>query len=147
RGSLFLSRFWEQLQAALGTNLVCSSAYHPQTSGQVERVNQILEDMLRACALIYSTKWDDYLPLAEFSYNNSYQKSLKWLLSRLFMEDDAEPHLTGERVTFGLDLVTQAEKQVKFIHENLKRAQSRQKSYSDRRRRPLVFEEGDHVYL
>ncbi|WVZ97637.1 hypothetical protein U9M48_043154, partial [Paspalum notatum var. saurae] len=123
RGSLFVSRFWEQLQAALGTNLVRSSAYHPQTSGQVERVNQILEDMLRAYALTYSTKWEDCLPLAEFAYNN------------------------GETVTFGPDLVTQAEKQVKFIHENLKRAQSRQKSYSDRRRRPLVFEKGDHVYL
>ncbi|WVZ51850.1 hypothetical protein U9M48_002953 [Paspalum notatum var. saurae] len=76
RGSLFLSRFWEQLQTALGTNLIHSSAYHPQTSGQVERVNQILEDMLRACALTYSTKWDECLPLAEFAYNNSYQKSL-----------------------------------------------------------------------
>ncbi|WVZ56554.1 hypothetical protein U9M48_007063, partial [Paspalum notatum var. saurae] len=53
----------------------------------------------------------------------------------------------GERVTFGPDLVTQAEEQVRFIRENLKRAESRQKSYSDRRRRPLVFKEGDHVYL
>ncbi|WVZ93724.1 hypothetical protein U9M48_039681 [Paspalum notatum var. saurae] len=44
-------------------------------------------------------------------------------------------------------MVTQAEKQVKFIHQNLKRAQCRQKSYSDKRRRPLVFEKGDHVYL
>ncbi|WVZ94733.1 hypothetical protein U9M48_040597 [Paspalum notatum var. saurae] len=54
---------------------------------------------------------------------------------------------TGERVTFGPDLVTQAEEQVRFIRENLKRARSRRKSYSDRRRRPLVFKEGDHVYL
>ncbi|WVZ52108.1 hypothetical protein U9M48_003198 [Paspalum notatum var. saurae] len=53
----------------------------------------------------------------------------------------------GERVTFGPDLVTQAEEQVKFIHDNLKRAQSRQKSYSDKRRRPLVFEKDNHVYL
>ncbi|WVZ93571.1 hypothetical protein U9M48_039540 [Paspalum notatum var. saurae] len=53
----------------------------------------------------------------------------------------------GELVTFGSDLVTQAEEQVKLIHSNLKRAQSRQKSYSDKRRRPLVFEAGDHVYL
>ncbi|WVZ93805.1 hypothetical protein U9M48_039760 [Paspalum notatum var. saurae] len=77
RGSLFVSRFWEQLQAALGTNLVRSSAYHPQTSGQVERVNQILEDMLRTCTLTYSTKWDECLLLAKFAYNNSYQKSLE----------------------------------------------------------------------
>jgi hypothetical protein len=55
-----------------GTKLIHSSAYHPQTSGQTERVNQILEDMLRACVLEFPHKWDDYLPLAEFSYNNSY---------------------------------------------------------------------------
>ncbi|WVZ93642.1 hypothetical protein U9M48_039607 [Paspalum notatum var. saurae] len=125
---------------ALGTNLIRSSAYHPQTSGQVERVNQILEDMLRACALTYSTKWDKCLPLAEFAYNNNYQKSLEMAPFEALYE-------LGERVTFGPDLVTQAEEQVRFIHSNLKRAQSRQKSYSDKRRRPLTFEEGDHVYL
>ncbi|WVZ81202.1 hypothetical protein U9M48_028612 [Paspalum notatum var. saurae] len=138
RGSLFVSRFWEQLQTPLGANLIRSSAYHPQTSSQVERVNQILEDMLRACALTYSTKWDECLPLAKFAYNNSYQKSLEMAPFEA---------LYGERVTFGPDLVTQAEEQVKFIHNNLKRAQSRQKTYSDKRRRPLVFEESDQVYL
>ncbi|WVZ52164.1 hypothetical protein U9M48_003249 [Paspalum notatum var. saurae] len=120
-------------------------------SGQVERVNQILEDMLRACALTYSTKWDDCLPLAEFAYNNSYQRSLEMDPFEALYGRRCETPLNwfepGERVTFGPDLVTQAEKQVKFIHENLKRAQSRQKSYFNRRRRPLVFEKGDHVYV
>ncbi|WVZ49842.1 hypothetical protein U9M48_001168, partial [Paspalum notatum var. saurae] len=150
-GSLFVSRFWEQLQTALGTKLIRSSAYHPQTSGQVERVNQILEDMLRACALTYSTKWDECLPLAEFAYNNSYQKSLEMAPFEALYGRRCRTPLNwsepGERVTFGPDLVTQAEEQVKFIHDNLKRAQSRQKSYSDKRRRPLVFEKDDHVYL
>ncbi|WVZ84436.1 hypothetical protein U9M48_031469 [Paspalum notatum var. saurae] len=151
RGSLFVSHFWEQLQIALGTNLIHSSAYHPQTSGQVERVNQILEDMLRACALTYSTKWDECLPLAEFAYNNSYQKRLEMAPFETLYGRRCRTPLNwsepGERVTFGPDLVTQAEEQVKFIHSNLKRAQSRQKSYSDKRRRPLAFEKGDHVYL
>ncbi|WVZ87915.1 LOW QUALITY PROTEIN: hypothetical protein U9M48_034490, partial [Paspalum notatum var. saurae] len=151
RGLVFVSRFWEQLQTALGTKLIHSSAYHPQTSGQVERVNQILEDMLRACVLTYSTKWDECLPLAEFAYNNSYQKSLEMAPFEALYGRRCRTPLNwsepGERVTFGPDLVTQAEEQVKFIQENLKRAQSRQKSYSDRRRRPLVFEAGDHVYL
>ncbi|WVZ93728.1 hypothetical protein U9M48_039685 [Paspalum notatum var. saurae] len=151
RGSLFVSRFWEQLQLALGTKLTRSSAYHPQTSGQVERVNQVLEDMLRACALTYSTKWDECLPLAEFSYNNSYQKSLEMAPFEALYGKRCRTPLNwsepGEHVTFGLDLVTQAEAQVKMIHSNLKRAQSRQKSNSDKSRRPLVFEEGDHVYL
>ncbi|WVZ70323.1 hypothetical protein U9M48_018998 [Paspalum notatum var. saurae] len=151
RGSVFVSRFWEQLQNALGTKLIHSSAYHPQTSGQVERVNQIVEDMLRACALTYSTKWDECLPLAEFAYNNSYQKSLNMAPFEALYGRRCRTPLNwsepGERVTFGPDLVTQAEEQVKFIQSNLKSAQSRQKSYSDRRRRPLVFEKSDHVYL
>ncbi|WVZ93223.1 hypothetical protein U9M48_039221 [Paspalum notatum var. saurae] len=129
RGSVFVSRFWEQLQKSLGTKLIHSSAYHPQTSGQVERVNQILEDMLRAC-----------LPkeLGDGSFRGSVWEEVRTPPNRSNL---------GERVTFGPDLVTQAEEQVRCIQENLKRAQSRQKSYSDRRRRPLVFKEGDHVYL
>jgi hypothetical protein len=72
RGALFVARFWEQLQESLGTRAIRSSSYHPQTDGQTERVNQILEDMLRACVLHYGKNWDKCLSLAEFSYNNSY---------------------------------------------------------------------------
>ena len=71
RGSHFVACFWEQLQASLGTNLIRSSAYHSQTDGQTERVNQILEDMLRACVIQYDKNWDKCLTLVEFSYNNS----------------------------------------------------------------------------
>jgi hypothetical protein len=77
RGTQFTSRFWEKLYEAMNTRLNFSSAYHPQTDGQTERINQILEDMLRAYALKDSKSWDKCLPYAEFSYNNSYQKSLK----------------------------------------------------------------------
>ncbi|MVG17081.1 transposase, partial [Aeromonas jandaei] len=72
RGPQFIARFWEQLHKELGTKLVRSSAYHPQTAGQTERVNQILEDILRACVLSSGESWEKWLPLAEFSYNNSY---------------------------------------------------------------------------
>jgi hypothetical protein len=58
-------------------HLIHNSAYHPQSDGQTERVNQILEDMLRACVLNYPDKWDKCMSLAEFSYNNSYQESLR----------------------------------------------------------------------
>ena len=77
RGPQFTTRFLEHLHKMLGTNLVRSSAYHPQTFGQTERVNQILEDMLRACVISSKGSWDKWLPLAEFSYNNSYQESIK----------------------------------------------------------------------
>jgi hypothetical protein len=72
RGTQFTSHFWQQLQEALGTHLNFSSAYHPLTDDQTERTNQILEDMLRACALQDKLGWDKRLPYAEFSYNNSY---------------------------------------------------------------------------
>ena len=62
-----------QLHESLGTRLEFSTAFHPQTDGQTERGNQILEDMLRACALEYKSSWDDNLPYAELSYCNSYQ--------------------------------------------------------------------------
>jgi hypothetical protein len=60
----------------MGTNLRFSTAYHPQTDGQTEKVNQILEDMLRTCVLSNGPGWEDSLPYTEFSYNNSYQHSL-----------------------------------------------------------------------
>jgi hypothetical protein len=69
--------FWKQLHESLGTRLEFSTTFHPQTDGQTERVNQILEDMLRACALDYGSSWDENLPYAEFSYNNSYQASIE----------------------------------------------------------------------
>jgi transposase InsO family protein len=71
RGTQFTSYYWQKVQESLGTKLNFSTAYHPQSDGQTKRINQILEDMLRACALQYGTSWDNSLPYAEFSYNNS----------------------------------------------------------------------------
>src|SRR6185312_12492151 len=110
--------------------------------GQTERINQILEDMVRACALSYSQKWDECLPLAEFSYNNSYQESIKMAPFEALYGRRCRTPLnwseSGERTIFGPDMVQEAEERVRLIQENLKIAQSRQKSYADRRRRPLV---------
>ena len=77
RGLVFASCFWEQLQKCVGTSLLRSLAYHPQTDGQTERINQVLEDVLRACVISFLEKWDECLTLAEFSYNNSYQESIR----------------------------------------------------------------------
>ena len=68
----FVSNFWRGLQEAMGTQLNFSTAFHPQTNGQSERTIQILEDMLRACVLDFGGSWSDYLPLAEFAYNNNF---------------------------------------------------------------------------
>jgi transposase InsO family protein len=77
RGTQFTSRFWENLHEAMDTKLNFSLVYNPQTDDQIERVNQILEDMLSACASKDKKSWDKCLPYAEFSYDNNYQESLK----------------------------------------------------------------------
>ena len=114
-------------------------------------MNQILEDMLRACALKNGQSWDKNLPYAEFSYNNSYQASLKMSpFEALYGRKCRTPlfwNQTGESQVFGPEILREAERQVQQIRDTLKTAQSRQKSYADTRRRELTFQEGDYVYL
>ena len=111
----------------------------------------MLEDMLRACALKHGGSWDKSLPYAEFSYNNSYQASLKMApFEALYGRKCRTPLYwseTGESQLFGPEIIKEAERQVQIVRENLKVAQSRQKSYADKGRRELIFEEGDFVYL
>jgi hypothetical protein len=80
RGSMFTSKFWEKFHESMDTKLNFSSPYHPQIDGQMERTNQILEDMLRACVLKYGKSWDKSLPYAEFSYNNNYLANIEMAL-------------------------------------------------------------------
>jgi hypothetical protein len=151
RGSQFTSRFWKSLHENMDTKLNFSLAYHPQTDGHTERTNQVLEDMLRTCALQHGSSWDKSLPYAEFSYNNSYQANLKMSLFETLYGRKCRTPLywdqTRGRQFFGPELIQEAEEQVRMIRENLRIAQSRQKSYVDNRRRLLEFEEGDHVHL
>ncbi|WVZ97589.1 hypothetical protein U9M48_043111 [Paspalum notatum var. saurae] len=121
RGSQFTSRFWEQLHDSLDTKLRFSTAYHPQTDEQTERTNQILEDILRACAIQYGTSWDKCLPYAEFSYNNSYQASLKKSPFEALYGKRCRtplcmmPIITGEKQVFGLDIIHDAEQQLRIV--------------------------------
>ncbi|XP_071714699.1 uncharacterized protein [Rutidosis leptorrhynchoides] len=73
----FTSRFWQSLQKALSSLLYMSTAYQPQTDGQSERTILTFKDMLRACVIDFGSGWDQYLPLAEFLYNNSYHSNIK----------------------------------------------------------------------
>jgi hypothetical protein len=108
-----------ELHKSLGTKVIHSSAYHPQTSGQTERVNQILEDILRSCALTFQDQWDECLPLAEFSYNNSYQESIKMTPFEALYGRRCKTPLNwskpGERWFFGVDLVKETEAKVRQI--------------------------------
>ena len=135
----------------MGTKLIRSLAYHPQTSGQTERVNQILEDLLRACVISSKGSWEKWLPLAKFSYNNSYQASINMAPFEGLYGRKCRTPLNwvepGERRYYGIDFVTKAEEQVRIIQQHMKASQSRQKSYANKRRRPIKFEVGDYVYL
>jgi transposase InsO family protein len=126
RGPQFVSTFWEEFHKSLGTKLIHNLDYHPQISGQTERVNKILEYMLRDLA--FSEKRDECLPLAEFSYNNSHQESIKTapfvaLYGRRCRTplNWSEPR---ERCFFGPNPVNEAEEKVQLIQHNLKIAQS-----------------------
>jgi hypothetical protein len=77
RDSRFTSRFWTSLQSALGTQLNLSTTYHLEIDGQTERVNQVMEDMLRMYIMDNQTQWEKYLPLVDFSYNNSFHSSIR----------------------------------------------------------------------
>jgi hypothetical protein len=83
RGSIFVERFWEQLHGCLGNHLIQSSAYHPQTDGQTEGVNQIIEDKLRACVLNDGPKWGQHLPLAKFVTPHVTETLIKFLKPQL----------------------------------------------------------------
>jgi transposase InsO family protein len=132
KGTQFTSHFWQQLHEheALGTHLKFSSAYHPQTDSQTERTNQILEDMLRACALQDKLCWDKRLPYVEFTYNNSYQASLKMSpFEALYGRNCRTPlhwDQPGERQVFGPDIFLDVEENIRMVRENLMAAQSRQ---------------------
>jgi hypothetical protein len=95
--------------------------------------------------------WDKHLTLAEFSYNNSYQKSLKMAPFEVLDEHRCRTPLNwielGEKVIFGTNLVDEAEATIHHIQNNLKVVKSRQENYANKRRRPLQFKVGDRVYL
>jgi hypothetical protein len=105
--------------------------------------------MFRACVLKYEKSWDKSLPYAEFSYNNSYQASIEMApYEALYGRQCRTPLFysqTGESQVFGLEVLKDEEKQVQMVRESLKVAQSRQKSYVDKRRRDLSFEIGDFI--
>ncbi|GKA60259.1 putative reverse transcriptase domain-containing protein [Tanacetum coccineum] len=141
--SRFTLRFWQSMQEALGTRLDMSTAYHPQTDGQSERTIQTLEDMLRACVLDFGGSWDVRLPLVEFSYNNSYHSSVRCApFEALYGRKRRSPIMwaeVGEGQLIVPELVQETTKKISQIKDRLKAARNRQKSYADKRRKPLEF--------
>ncbi|GKE68174.1 putative reverse transcriptase domain-containing protein [Tanacetum coccineum] len=143
RDSKFASRFWRSLQGALGTQLDMSTAYHPQTDGQSERIIQTLEDMLRAYVIDFGGSWDRHLPLVRFSYNNSYHASVKAAPFEALYGRNTSSGQTTSLQPLSVEcpglMIRETTEKIVQIKNRLLTARSRQKSYADVRRRPLEF--------
>jgi hypothetical protein len=122
------SNFWKSLMAGLETKLLFSTAYHPQTDRQIERVNQILEDMLRMHVMHQPRKWEDYLPLVEFAYNNGYQASLKMSPFEVLYGRPCNTPVSWSnpvnKISIGPNMLKEMEQQVTQIKQNLKVSQN-----------------------
>eukprot|EP00253_Pinus_taeda_P032874 PITA_32874 len=142
----FTLAFWRTLFFELGTQLNFSTAYHPQTDGQTERVNQVVEDMLRAYVMQQPMLWE-----VEFTYNNGYHTSTQ--LSHfevLYGRKCRTPSNWGgpeDRLILAPDMLKEMEDMVKRVRANLKVFQDRQKKFVDRKRRFKEYQVGDHVYI
>ncbi|GJR51347.1 putative reverse transcriptase domain-containing protein [Tanacetum coccineum] len=122
--SKFASHFWRSLNKALGTQLDMSTVYHPQTDGQSEKTIQTLEDMLRACVMDFG----------KALYDQKCRSLICWA-------EVGDAQLTGPKI------VHETTKKIIQIKKRIQAARDRQKSYADRRRKPLEFEVGDKVML
>ncbi|GJR78702.1 putative reverse transcriptase domain-containing protein [Tanacetum coccineum] len=146
-----LTRFWQSLQKALGTQLDMSMAYHPETDGQSERTIQTLEDMLRACVIDFGKGWEKHLPLVEFSYNNSYHASIKVApFEALYGRKCRSPVCWAEVGDVQLtrpEIIHETTEKIVQIRQRLQAARDRQRSYANVRRKPLEFQVGDRVML
>ncbi|GJY27250.1 putative reverse transcriptase domain-containing protein [Tanacetum coccineum] len=140
RNGRFTSHLWQAFQEALGTRLDMSTTYHPQTDGQSERTIQTLE--IASCCVLWSlVEWDTHLQLIEFSYNNSYHTSIKCApFEALYGRKCRSPVIwteVGENQLIGPEIMQETIKKIVQIKERLKTARSRQKSYADKRHKPL----------
>ncbi|GJX83610.1 putative reverse transcriptase domain-containing protein [Tanacetum coccineum] len=122
-----------------------------RNDGQSSRTIQTLEDMLRACVIDFGKGWVKHLPLAEFSYNNSYHASIKAApYEALYGRKCRSPVCwaeVGEAQLTGPELIQETTEKIVLIKQRMQAAQDRQKSYADRKRKPMEFEVGDRVML
>ncbi|GKB95408.1 putative reverse transcriptase domain-containing protein [Tanacetum coccineum] len=128
-----------------------SAAFYPQTDGQSERTIQTLEYMLRTYVIDFGKGWDRHLPLVKFSYNNSYHTSIKAApFEALYGRKCQSPICwaeVGDAQLIRPEIVHETTKKIIQIKKRIQAARDRQKSYADRRRKPLKFQVGDKVML
>jgi hypothetical protein len=151
RGTTFASKFWQSLSARLGTNHKLSTAYHPQTDGQTERLNQTLEQYLRSYVNYEQDNWVELLPVAQFAYNSATAESTK--VSPFFANNGYNPEIHREpRQGPEVPKAFRKAEELKTLHQELKHelafVQERMsKYYNASRMKGPSFERGDKVFL
>lgn len=151
RDSIFISSFWRELFRLSGTKLRMSTAYHPQTDGQTEVLNRILEQYLRAYVHHRPSDWFHFLSLAEWSYNTTWHSSLG--VSPFEIVYGKAPHTIAQYVqgTSPIDVFDHMLKDRTELHATLQRhfckAQEAMKASADKLCRDVHFEIGDWVYV
>jgi hypothetical protein len=151
RDTVFTSKFWQELFSTLQIQLSLSTAHHPESDGQTERVNQCLEQYLRSMVFKEPKKWADWLPSAEWWYNSSYHTSLK---SSPFEALYGYKPPQNQEIALPCDVspdtevtLEEQDNMLKSLKENLQQAQNRIKKYADMKRTERQFNVGDMVYL
>lgn len=152
RDPRFVGNFWKSLFAALGTTLNMSTAYHAQTNGQTERTNRTLEEYLRHYVKSKPQAWDEFLPLAEFAYNNSKQASTGFSPFELcYTHKPMAPidFLSSSPITVPAvdSLLDTIKSQFMIARDRIHEAQTKQSSYSNNQHTSKVFKSGDLVLL
>lgn len=151
RDKIFINLFWQSLFKLVGTKLHLSTSYHPQTDGQTERLNQVLESYLRCMTANRPNNWSTWLPLAEFWYNSHYHSGLKMTPFEA-LYGYKPPHLNFHQYGQIKDPTTKSfcrerTQQLQLLKKNLTSAQSRMKTYADKARGERTFLVRDWVYL
>lgn len=151
RDKNFTSIFWQTICQMWGIQQKMSTAFHPQTDGQTERVNRVLEEYLRSYVGPLQDDWDSFLPMAEFAINDSFQASIG--MSPFYMTYGCHPRMPDdlERALrenpTGEQYVENIHKAMRTARQLLKEAQNKQKMYADSKRRDQSFQPGDLVLL
>jgi len=151
RDTIFVSQFWKEFFKAYKVNLKFSTAYHPQTDGQSERVNQCLEMYLR-CAIHDSPQtWKSWLPLAELWYNTSLHSSLGCTPFKALYGHDPDlgllPTTTQTTSVSVTEQIENREQHIQALRQHLARAQNKFKVQADKHRTDHQFAVGDKVLL
>jgi hypothetical protein len=151
RDKLFTSQFWRHLFQLMDVQLLFSTAYHPQTDGQSERVNQCLEMSLRCAVNDHPQKWKGWLALAVYWYNTSYHSSLGCTPFIVMYGYDAPavaiPCLAHSDDVEVNQWLTDRAAYSAMLKEHLTRAQHRMKQFADKGRTPREFSIGNLVLL